>query len=229
MSELLYQLKISYSKKLHLKTSIRSFRSDNVSKFVNALLDVDKQNAQKYYKKIRKKYPVFITRDLSHAKKWVRKKMRGNERGGLVASSNGYRLFPDGIYVKNSLDVVNWFLSPKDDVRSSSHLELVATEFEIQGLEIDWACIAWDADLRFTNNSRSCYKWSNNAQPPNWRNASADEQLYIKNAYRVLLTRARQGMVIFIPKGDAKDCTRKPEFYNSIYNYFEKLGIEKLP
>lgn len=208
--------------KLHLATSIRSFRTPEVSSFVKSLLDTDKDNAKHLYLKIKNKYPIVITRDFGKAKEWIRHQCKGSTRYGLLASSGALRLKPEGIFVKNNILVENWFLNDKDDVRSSYLLEDVATEFDIQGLELDYTLLAWDADFRFTNNTWTYYifrgtKWN--------KINSKEKQLYLKNAYRVLLTRARQGMVIFIPTGDNSDLTRQQEYYDGTYNYFLSLGV----
>jgi len=211
---------------LHLKTSIRSFRSKHVSKFVKALLDCDKDTARELYSRIKQeKYPILVTRNIDTAKQWLRKNARGNERFGLTASSKAYRLKPFGIYVDCEIDAKNWFLNSKEDVRSSFYLEYVATEFDIQGLELDWVCVGWDGDLRFTNDT-----WSyNQFRGTNWtRVNNEDRRIYLKNTYRVLLTRARQGVVIFIPEGDTNDSTRNPEYYDGTYNYLKEIGMEEI-
>jgi len=210
---------------LHLKTSIRSFRSENVSKFVKAILDCDKKTAQTLLSELQNKYPFVITRDINKAKSWLKEQARGNERFGLVASSNAYRLKPYGIFVELKIDAKNWFLNSKDDIRSSYYLEYVATEFDIQGLELDWICVAWDADLRFDNDT-----WKfNQFWGENWRTIlNDDDMLYLKNAYRVLLTRARQGVVIFIPEGNDTDHTRNSKFYDGTYNYLKTIGLEEI-
>ena len=210
---------------LHLSTSIRSFRSENVSKFVKSVLDCDKENAKELFIKLQDKYPIVITRDINKSRIWLKQHARGSERIGMTASSGAYRLKPYGVCVQVKIDAKNWFLNPKDDVRSSFYLEDVATEFDIQGLELDWTCIAWDADLRFDNNNWT-YKWFRGT---NWQNMKDEESIiYLKNAYRVLLTRARQGLVIFIPKGDINDPTRMPEFYDKTFDYLKEVGIKEI-
>lgn len=210
---------------LHLATSVRSFRTPNLAAFVKAVLDGDTQAAQILYQRIQDKYPIVITRDLRKAKSWVREHCQGTTRYGLLASSGALRLKPEGIFVKNEIAVANWFLNGKDDVRSSYMLEDVVSEFDIQGLELDYSIVAWDADYRYVNG-----EWSyNNFVGNRWTNVSSDERrLYLKNAYRVLLTRARQGMVIFIPKGSSDDQTRKPEWYDGIFAYLQSVGIPVL-
>ena len=210
---------------LHLSTSIRSFRSENVSKLIKTILDCDKEEAKLLLSKLEDKYPILLTRDIAKAKNWLKENARGTERIGMTASSGSNRLKPYGICVQMEIDAKNWFLNSKDDVRSSFYLEDTATEFDIQGLELDWTCVAWDADLRFNNSgwSYKCFRGSK------WQNIKDEERIiYLKNAYRVLLTRARQGLIIFIPKGEITDPTRSPDFYEGTYNYLRELGIKEI-
>ena len=218
-AEMIEDLNINQDVNLHLASSIRSFRTPDVSAFVKAILDNDLQTAQSLYQKIKNKYPILLTRDLEEAKTWVKNQCRGTTRYGLVASSGALRLKPEGIYVKNDIDVENWFLNDKDDVRSSYYLEDVVTEFQIQGLELDYTIVAWDADFRYING------WTyNKFSGTKWQNINSDDNKnYLKNAYRVLLTRARQGMAIFIPNGDDSDETRLRKFYNGTYNYLKNI------
>ena len=210
---------------LHLSTSIRSFRSENVSKLIKTILDCDKEEAKLLLSKLEDKYPILLTRDIAKAKNWLKENARGTERIGMTASSGANRLKPHGICVQMEIDAKNWFLNSKDDVRSSFYLEDTATEFDIQGLELDWTCVAWDADLRFSNNEWS-YKSFRGAK---WQNINDEERIiYLKNAYRVLLTRARQGLIIFIPKGEITDPTRNPDFYEGTYHYLRELGIKEI-
>lgn len=216
---------VTNSDDLHLAVSVRSFRSEKLAALIKALLDCDIQNAVELYTVVRDTYPVVVTRDLSAAKKWLVNQARGTERYGLVASSGGVRLKPFGINVKAPIDPKNWFLNGKADIRSSFFLEDVATEFDIQGLEVDWTCVAWDADLRHDG-----YGWAYKAfRGTAWQSINDQEaRIYLKNAYRVLLTRARQGMVIYVPEGDASDATRQPEYYDKTYAYLRSIGIEAL-
>ncbi|MHC4881348.1 MAG: DUF2075 domain-containing protein [Planctomycetota bacterium] len=207
---------------LHLAVSIRSFRSEKVSAWVKGILDINIPDVQKLLTDIIVSYPIVITREIERAKAWLREKARGTERHGLVASSGAYRLKPYGIHVKSKIDPPNWFLNGKEDIRSSYFLEDVATEFDIQGLELDWTCVCWDADLRFKDGQ---WKYKN-FRGTAWNNVNDDiRRLYLKNTYRVLLTRARQGMVVFIPKGDPADHTRQPEFYDQTAEYLMQCGI----
>ena len=217
---------------LHLATSMRSFRSEKVSFLVKQILDNNTEKAQETFREIQSQYPICITRDLDKAKKWVREMSRGNERYGLFASSNAARLKPRGIYYakdRSSLSPENWFLNGEDDIRSSYFLEAVASEFETQGLELDYAIVAWDADLRIENERWAHYQMSNRLTPPNWsRIRSENNIVYLTNAYRVLLTRARQGFIIYIPEGVDDDATRRHEFYDSTFNYLRSIGIPEI-
>lgn len=210
---------------LHLSVSMRSFRAENLSNFVHNLLERNIEQSQKLYKEFKDKYPLLLTRDLEKAKRWLETKARGSERYGIVVSSQAYRLKPLAIDVRLQPDVEHWFLADKMDVRSSLFLEDVATEFDIQGLELDWTCLVWDGDFRYSSNG-----WDHNAfKGSRWNKIrSKDAQSYQLNAYRVLMTRARQGMIICIPKGDPKDHTRLPEYYDGTYNYLKTIGIEEI-
>jgi hypothetical protein len=202
---------------------MRSFRAEYVSQLIKQLLDLELALAQNTLNELRAKYPIVITRDLAKAKRWLRSQARGSERFGILVSSQAERLRPHAIYVKSPVDPVHWFLDPKDDVRSSYYLEDVATEFHVQGLEIDWACVTWDADFRHT-----CAGWGHWSFAGNrWNEIrKAERKTYLKNAYRVLLTRARQGMVIVIPPGDSEDPTRIPEYYDSTFAYLKDIGFQ---
>lgn len=215
---------------LHLKMSMRSFRSEKVSIFVNQLLALQKQEAAATLKEL-DNYPIVLTRSLDTAKEWLRSHNRGSERMGLLASSKAERLKAISINVRYQPDFVHWFLENDSDIRSSNALEDTLTEFKVQGLEIDWACVAWDADLRLNKDGKS---WSHHQlrSGTQWQNINKPiNQEYQINAYRVLLTRARQGMVIVIPNGDhgvPPDETRKPEWYDGIYNYLKEIGIKEI-
>ena len=213
-------LNVTEKKELHLATSVRSFRTPDLAAFVKAVLDVNIEGAKELYAKIKDKYPLLLTRDLNEAKAWVKERSKGTTRYGLIASSGALRLKPEGIFVKNEISVPNWFLNGKDDIRSSYAMEDVVTEFDIQGLEIDYSILAWDADLRFVNG-----EWTfNNFSGSKWNRVnSEDNKLYLKNAYRVLMTRARQGMAIFIPMGNDEDVTRPKAYYDGTYNYLKYI------
>jgi hypothetical protein len=208
--------------RLHLATSMRSFRSEYVSAFVKAVLDCDADAARRMHARVSSRYPIAITRDLAKAKHWIREHARGSECYGLVASSQAQRLKPHAIDVRVDVDPIHWFLDDRRDTRSSFYLEDAATEFQIQGLELDWICVNWDADLRLDGGH-----WRYHAfRGDSWITLHKhDRQRYLLNAYRVLLTRARQGMVIFVPRGEASDPTRAPGFYDQTYEYLSGLGL----
>jgi hypothetical protein len=211
--------------RLHLSISMRSFRAENMSLLIKQLLDLEESAAAQTLDALRDRYPIFITRDLAKAKQWLRDKARGNERYGLVASSNAYRLKPHAIDVRLQVDPVQWFLYGKDDVRSSYYLEDAATEYRVQGLELDWACVTWDADFRRVGDGWEHWKFVGDS----WNRVHKPErQNYLKNAYRVLLTRARQGMVIVVPQGDKLDPTRRDDFYEPTYDYLTRVGFSVL-
>ncbi len=215
---------------LHLSVSMRSFRAEKVSLFVHQLLNLQKEEASSTLRELTN-YPIVLTRSLDKAKQWLKSHARGSERYGLLASSKAERLKAISINVRYQPDFVHWFLEEDTDIRSSNALEDTLTEFKVQGLEIDWACVAWDADLRLNDDHtkwqhyqlRSGTKWQNINKPIN--------REYQINAYRVLLTRARQGMVLVVPNGDygvPPDETRKPEWYDGTYNYLKDIGIKEI-
>ena len=216
---------VVYDENLHLAVSMRSFRAEHVSQLIKQILDLEVEEAQKTLDKIKEKYPIAITRDLKIAKEWLKNHARGSERYGIVVSSQAERLKPHSIDVRSPMDPIHWFLDSKKDVRSSYYLESVATEFDIQGLELDWVCVTWDADFRQSENGWEYRSFVGDR----WNHIRKKErQLYLKNAYRVLLTRARQGMVIVVPYGDDEDPTRHNSFYDSTYAYLSAIGFEAL-
>ena len=207
---------------LHLSVSMRSFRAENVSLLIKKLLDLNLNEARAVLEDIKNKYPIVLTRDISKAKKWLKEQARGSERYGIVVSSQAERLKPHAINVKSPVDPIHWFLDGKDDVRSSFFLEDVVTEFQVQGLELDWACVTWDADFRYSNKDWEHWSFKGNK----WQHINKPElQSYQKNAYRVLLTRARQGMIIVVPSGDSDDQTRKNEYYDTTFEYLQSIGF----
>ncbi len=215
---------------LHLSMSMRSFRAEKVSLFVHQLLDLKKEEATQTLKDLNN-YPIVLTRSLDVAKKWLKSHAKGSERYGILASSKAERLKAISINVRYQPDFVHWFLEDENDIRSSNALEDTLTEFKVQGLEIDWACVAWDADLRL-NDKHTQWKHCQLRSGTKWQNINKGiNQQYQLNAYRVLLTRARQGMVIVVPNGDhgvPPDETRKPEWYDGIYNYLKEIGIKEI-
>ncbi|MBL7974022.1 MAG: DUF2075 domain-containing protein [Candidatus Kapabacteria bacterium] len=224
IEELANHSEVVFNNNLHLSVSMRSFRAEHVSKLVKEILDVD-DKASNTYQQLCNNYPIVLTRDVNKAKEWLKERARGSERYGIVVSSQAYRLKPLAIDVKTKINHVNWFLDKKDDIRSSYFLEDVATEFQVQGLELDWTCVTWDGDLRFSQNGWKTFSFVGNK----WQNIHKDtRKRYLINAYRVLLTRARQGMVIVIPEGNKEDFTRLPDYYNSTFNYLKSIGFNIL-
>lgn len=232
--------KVTYSEDLHLSVSLRSYRAEKLSAFVHALLSFD-ANAAALYNEIKDKYPIVLTRDMAKARKWLHDKVRGTERTGVLVTKESARFKPLAIHVLPSGDenAVHWFLDDKTDVRSSNYLEDAATEIQVQGLELDYTCLLWDADMRCENGKWHFYRFNGQSK---WTeqtgNTESKQELqkYMLNAYRVLLTRARAGMVICIPRGNPnktvsgfwEDSTRLPEFYNGTYQYLKSLGIEEI-
>ncbi len=233
---------------MHLEVSLRQPRNERIAEFIKQLLDIDKDNAKTTLKAIKNhvedgvslEYPIRITRDINKAKNWVREQAKEHGgRYGLTVTSTGDRMQKYGVCIRerggkpDHTSVPNWFLNSRYDVRSSYYLEQTATEYDIQGLEIDWSIVAWGADMRYEDGDFACYKFKNsNYEIPQsgWkkRNKTEPDYDYMKNSYRVLLTRARQGLIIFIPKGDNDDPTSLPEFYNSTFAYLKEIGIEEI-
>lgn len=233
-------LNVTYSEDLHLSVSLRSYRAEKLSAFVHALLSFD-ENAATLYNEIKDKYPIVLTRDMAKARKWLHSKVRGTERTGVLVTKESARFKPLAVHVLPSGDenAVHWFLDDKTDVRSSNYLEDAATEIQVQGLELDYTCLLWDADMRYENGEWHFYRFNGQSK---WTEQIANTeskqelQKYMLNAYRVLLTRARAGMVICVPTGNPnktvsgfwEDSTRLPEFYNGTYQYLKSLGIEEI-
>ncbi len=232
---------VTYSEKLHLGVSLRSYRAEKLSAFVHALLDLDESTASSLYRDIKDKYPIVLTRDMEAAKRWLHNKERGSERTGVLITKESARYKPLGIHVLQSDDenAVHWFLEDKKDTRSSNYLEDAATEIQVQGLELDYTCLLWDADMRYENGQWRFYRFNRQTK---WDEIKADTEnkqermKYMLNAYRVLLTRARTGMVICVPKGNGnksltgfwEDSTRLPEYYDGTYQYLKRIGIDEI-
>ena len=231
---------VTYSDDLHLSVSLRSYRAEKLSAFVHAMLALN-VNGSELYNEIKDKYPIVLTRDMEKAKKWLHNKERGTERTGVLVTKESARFKPLGIHILAPGDenAVHWFLEDKVDIRSSNYLEDAATEIQVQGLELDYTCVLWDADMRYVNNKWKYYKFNGQTK---WIELFPDtenkqEQIkYMLNAYRVLLTRARAGMVIRVPTGNSnknssgywEDSTRLPEYYDGTYEYLKSIGIEEI-
>jgi hypothetical protein len=214
---------VTSKNELHLGVSMRSFRAENVSLLVKQILDLDEAAARRTLHDVGERYPIVLTRDLARAKQWLKERARGSERYGIVVSSQAQRLKPHAIDVRSPMDPIHWFLDGKEDVRSSYYLEDVATEFHVQGLEVDWACVTWDADFRY--GEQGWGHWSFCGDKWN-RILKQERKMYLKNAYRVLLTRARQGMVIVVPEGSGDDPTRQSAYYDPTFDYLRGIGFE---
>jgi len=220
--ELLAAPNIEKHPELHLSVSMRSFRAEQLSAFVSHILNGAADEARSLISSFKSRYPIALTREIEQARAWLREHARGSERFGLIASSGAYRLRPEGIHVRSKIDPPSWFLNDRFDVRSSFYLEEVATQFDVQGLELDWAGVCWDADLRWSD-----AEWRFHAfKGTKWQKVNDQtKRLYLINAYRVLLTRARQGMVIFVPRGDKDDHTRPPALYDGTFDFLCSCGI----
>lgn len=233
--------KVTFSPALHLGVSLRSFRAENLSAFVHSLLSFN-PDAARLYDTIKERYPIVLTRDMSRARAWLRRNTRGSQRSGVLVSKAAARFKPLAVDILDQGDenAVHWFLEDKNDIRSSNFLEDAATEIQVQGLELDYTCVLWDADLRCEGNRR--WRYYNFNGRTAWREetghteGSIERRKYMLNAYRVLLTRARIGMVICVPEGNSnvtaggfpEDATRLPEFYDGTYNYLKSIGLEEI-
>ena len=231
---------VTYSEDLHLAVSLRSFRAEKLSAFVHALLSFD-ASAPSLYADIRDKYPIVLTRDMAKARKWLHEKVRGTERTGVLVTKESARFKPLAIHIlpSNDEDTVHWFLEDKASTRSSNYLEDAATEIQVQGLELDYTCLLWDADMRCNHGRWRFYRFNGKTK---WNEIASNNEnnqeltKYMLNAYRVLLTRARVGMVICVPEGNPnktasgfwEDSTRLPEYYDGTYQYLKSIGLEEI-
>lgn len=231
---------VTFFPELHLSVSLRSFRAEKLSAFVQSLLSLN-PDAADIYKDIKDRYPIYLTRNMDDARAWLRKVTRGSQRSGVLVSKAAARFKPLAVDILEQGDenAVHWFLEDKNDVRSSNFLEDAATEIQVQGLELDYTCVLWDADMRYENGTWKYYNFNGKTS---WREEkgetenSMERQKYMLNAYRVLLTRARMGMVVCVPEGNygktaggfPEDPTRLPEFYDGTYLYLKSLGLSEL-
>lgn len=227
---------VKFSDKLHLGVSLRSFRAERLSAFVHSLLSFDPNAAELYKDVVSHCYPIVLTRSMDKAREWLRQQARGTQQTGILISKVSARFKPLAVHVlpQSEDNAVHWFLEDKTDVRSSNYLEEAATEIQVQGLEVDFACVLWDADMRYDNNKWTFWKFNGRTQWTPEKNI--ETQKYMLNAYRVLLTRARQGMIICVPEGNGRktpegfpeDSTRLPVYYDYTYRYFKALGMKEL-
>lgn len=224
---------VVFSDKLHLGVSLRSFRAERLSAFVHSLLSFNPDASEIYEDVVSHGYPIVLTRSMNKAREWLRQQARGTQQTGILISKVSARFKPLAVHVlpQSEDNAVHWFLEDKTDVRSSNYLEEAATEIQVQGLEVDFACVLWDADMRYDNGKWTFWKFNGKTQWTPEKNI--ETQKYMLNAYRVLLTRARQGMVICIPEGNGRtstegfseDPTRLPSFYDSTHTYFKSIGV----
>lgn len=237
VNELLHENdKVTYTNDLHLAVSLRSFRAETLSAFVHSLLSFSPDAASLYQDVTKKGYPIVLTRDMEQARVWLRKQARGSQQTGVLVTKVAARFKPLAVQILEQGDenAVHWFLEDKTDIRSSNYLEDAATEIQVQGLELDYACVLWDADMRYEDGHWAYYKFNgkNKWNPEN----NEENRKYMLNAYRVLLTRARQGIVICVPRGNDRltpegfpeDPTRLPEFYDGTFEYLRSLGMLEL-
>ena len=225
-----------FSDKLHLGVSLRSFRAERLSAFVHSLLSFNPNASSLYMEVINHNYPVVLTRSMDKARAWLRQQARGTQQTGVLITKVSARFKPLAVHVlpQDEANAVHWFLEDKTDVRSSNYLEEAATEIQVQGLEVDFACVLWDADMRYNAGKWEFWKFNGKTQ---WiPEKNVETQKYMLNAYRVLLTRARQGMVICVPEGNNRttpegfpeDSTRLPEYYDTTYEYFKTIGLQEI-
>ena len=209
----------------HLHQSMRYYRNAKVEEWVAAVLDGDAHTANLLAKSlVENGNTILLTRCIKDARNWSRSLTFGGQRSGLIASGQGRRLAAEGLFVDSKPDIADWMLAPSSDIRSSNALETVQNQYQIQGLELDYSIVCWDADLRRENRQWAAYKLSGS----DWRK---DKRLDVaKNGYRVLLTRARQGMIIFVPQGDTSgaDVTRNIEFYDGVWKFLKECGANEL-
>lgn len=237
--------RLTVDKSLHLTACQRTPRSEKVSEFIQELLECNKERAAALYSELKSRYKIYLTRDIETAKAKLRERheqltpMNGDKnetRMGMLMSSNAERLRPYGYASsganKSNSKVASWFLDTDEYVSSSNFLEIALDEFCVQGLELDLDVVMWDGDFRYNPETSDWdyFKFNGRVWSPVDKTKSNYEiqQFYMKNAYRVLLTRARKGMIIFVPEGDSKDKSRTKEVYDSTYNYLKSLGLTEL-
>lgn len=220
---------------LHLAVAKRSFRAEKYSEWVNRVIAGDVNEARTIADEL-SEYPIWVTRELSAAKRILREHAGDELRAGLLASSGAVRLRADGIEVspdfRNGINWPDWFLRTSGDIRGSSQLEVAATEFECQGLELDWCGICWGGDfvvMPGTTDWNSRRVRTPAGKRPRWYFEKSEEKReFARNKYRVLLTRARIGVVIFVPHGDDRDETREIAVFDSTSEFLVKCGATQI-
>lgn len=228
--------RVTFAENLHLAVSLRSFRAETLSSFVQSMLTFRPDAAALYKDVAGRGYPIVLTRDMDIARAWLRKQARGTQQTGILVTKVAARFKPLAVHIlaQDEDNAVHWFLEDKTDIRSSNYLEDAATEIQVQGLELDYACVLWDADMRYENGMWCYYKFNGKNK---WNpECNEENRKYMLNAYRVLLTRARQGIIICVPQGNNRltpegfpeDPTRLPEYYDGTYDYLKSLGLIEL-
>ena len=232
--------KVTFAEELHLAASLRSFRAETLSAFVQSMLAFRSDAAELYKDVASRNYPIVLTRDMDTARAWLRKQARGTQQTGILVTKVAARFKPLAVNILAQGDdnAVHWFLEDKTDIRSSNYLEDAATEIQVQGLELDFACVLWDADMRYVDGHWEYFKFNgrNKWNPVANTSNGQEERKYMLNAYRVLLTRARQGIIICVPSGNSQltpegfpeDPTRLPEFYDGTYEYLKSIGLKEI-
>ena len=224
------RLRVVSTPALHLDVSVRSPRAKRIGEWVEALLRGEPPG-HALAEWASGEFPIVFTRDVNLAKAWLRDKSERIQRIGLLASSGALRLRADGIEVssgfRGAYPYEDWFLGGNDDTRSSNQLEVAATEFECQGLELDWTGVCWGGDFVFTPGGQ---RWvPRKFRGTRWQLVrKPSERQFVTNKYRVLLTRARKGMVIWIPQGDPDDPTNSPDLFDATATFIESLGMPRL-
>jgi hypothetical protein len=224
--------RVNTSAALHLRTSQRSLRAENLATWVNLLLDGASEDAALL--RTTAKFPIFLSRNLDEARRTLRRNAIGASRCGLVGSSGAARLRAEGLEPNSTFHAdypwEHWYLGEETDVRSSYRCEVFATEFEIQGLELDWIGLCWGGDFIWDDFTGWQPRSLRHGRLSRWTSIkNADKRNYRKNAYRVLLTRARHGLVIYVPVGDKSDSTNLPEELENTAQFLLRCGVTPLP
>lgn len=217
---------INVEQDLELNVPLRSFRSPLLSQWVAAVLDGNSEKAANFASNLGE-YPIVIVRSLDLIRKWLKSVSRGERRYGLVASSGARRLRADGLGVTlNATDgsaIAQWYLNDRGDVRSSFALEVPANEYTTQGLELDFVGLCWGGDLIWTEDSWQYRQFRGNK----WVNVNGDRQRFVTNSYRVMMTRGREGLAIWVPAGSNEDPTREPKLFDDTANFLLRCGAKQ--
>jgi hypothetical protein len=216
---------------LHLRTSNRSLRAERLATWVNLILDGEAERAAGL--RITERFPIFLSRDLEETRRELHRQGVGANRYGLAGSSNAARLRAEGLEPNSSFHAdyswEHWYLAAKSDIRSSYQCEVFATEFEIQGLELDWIGLCWGGDFVWDERKGWQIRRMQLGSPTKWNPIkNPEKRTYRQNAYRVLLTRARQGMIIFVPRGNPADPSNSPSEFEDTANYLIDCGVVPL-